>query len=124
MQAGSAPAASLEAIAAVGGLVAVLVGPGLVLLFTLRGRGKLSEQDERDVTEAELPGLRAADAAANDGRVGPPGAPGAEPAREAAPGNGLRPGGLAIAAAGFLAGAAVARRLGTRGQDTRGPSRG
>ena len=64
IQAGSAPAASLLSILAIFGIVVATVGPGLVLLFTLRGRGKLHEEDERDITEADLPELQAADAAA------------------------------------------------------------
>ena len=66
IQAGSAPAASLLSILAIFGIVAATVGPGIVLLFTLRQRGKLHDEDERDVTEADLPDLQAADAAAND----------------------------------------------------------
>jgi cytochrome bd ubiquinol oxidase subunit II len=106
VQAGSAPAASLLSILAVCGLLVALVGPGLVLLFTLRGRGKLHEEDERDITEADLPGLQAADAAAADrapdgatARAGPPVA-----------GDSLRLRELAIVTVGVLAGAALARR--------------
>ncbi len=103
---GQAPGASLAAILAISGLVAVLVGPGLILLFTLRNRGTLGEEDERDVTEADLPGLQAADAAA-DGDIAPrPAAAAPEPAG----GPHLRE--LAFAAAGFLAGATLARRHG------------
>jgi cytochrome d ubiquinol oxidase subunit II len=104
IRAGQAPGASLAAILAISGLVAVLVGPGMIVLFTLRNKGKLSEEDERDVTEADLPGLQAADAGASSpqpaagGGPGPPGRP--------------RMRNLAFAAAGFLAGAALARRNG------------
>jgi len=101
--AGSAPDASLAAILAVGGLVVALVGPGLVLLFVLRQRGRLDEEDERDLTEADLPSLQAADAgrpAVQGGSAvaGPP--PPASPrVRE-----------LAIAAVAFMAGATLAAR--------------
>jgi cytochrome bd ubiquinol oxidase subunit II len=98
---GSAPAASLLAILAVAGLVTALVGPGLVLLFTLRRRGQLSEQDERDLTQADLAGLQAADTShpvpVDAGRP-PPVTPGPRK-RE-----------LAIAAVAFMAGATVAAR--------------
>lgn len=58
VRAGSSPEASLVSILAGFGIVAILVAPSFVLLFVLRGREKLSEEDERDVTEADLPGLR------------------------------------------------------------------
>ena len=103
VRAGQAPDASLAAILAISGLVAVLVGPGMILLFTLRNRGKLGEEDERDVTEAGLPGLQAADAA--DGDI-TPGSADSQRLRE-----------LALAAAGFLAGAALARRHGDAGRE-------
>ncbi len=99
--AGSAPAASLLAILAVAGLVIALVGPGLVLLFMLRHRGQLGEEDERDLTEADLPGLQAADTGqpvpADAGRPAP-----------ATPGPRMRE--VAIAAVAFMAGATVAAR--------------
>ena len=115
VQAGQAPGASLAAILAISGLVAVLVGPGMIVLFTLRNKGKLSEEDERDVTEADLPGLQAADADASSPQPAAGGGPG-PPARPR-----LR--NLAFAAAGFLAGAALARRNGgTRTEsDVRNP---
>ena len=106
IQAGSAPAASLLSILAVCGLLVALVGPGLVLLFTLRGRGKLHEEDERDITEADLPELQAADAAANDSTAVP--APAGTGGPQPAAGPRLRE--LAIVAVGVLAGAALARR--------------
>ena len=109
IQAGSAPAASLLSILAIFGIVAATVGPGIVLLFTLRQRGKLHDEDERDVTEADLPDLQAADAAASDSAPVPATA-GAGPPRPPAAGDGLRLRELAIAAVGVLAGAALARR--------------
>lgn len=95
--AGSAPAATLESILAVSGLVVVLVGPGILLLFWLRGRGKLSEEDERDVTQADLPGLRAAAAARSpdDSRPDNPGRPMRAGRLERVPGPGREPAGLA-----------------------------
>ena len=106
--AGSAPDASLAAILAVAGLAVALVGPGIVLLFTLRQRGRLHEEDERDLTEADLPDLQAAGAAH-------PAGPGLS-ATAGPPPAGPRLRELAIAAVAFMAGASLAsrRRTGDR----------
>ena len=86
---------------------AVLAGPGFLLLFTLRHRQKLSGEDERDVTEADIPGLRAAGRAAagtvrSETAVRSPSAQ--HPGTRA----------LALAAVAFLAGISIAAAGTTR----------
>jgi hypothetical protein len=82
---------------------AVLVGPGFLLLFTLRQRQKLSGEDERDVTEADIPGLQAAELAADR-----PGGTGTvvQPSASQHPGARV----LAVAAVAFLTGFSIGRR--------------
>ena len=115
IRAGSAPAASLLSVLAIFGIVAALVGPGIVLLFTLRGRGKLHEEDERDITEADLPDLQAADAAARAGAPVAAAAGAGPPCSAAADEPRLRE--LAVVAVGILAGAALARRRPSTGDN-------
>ncbi len=69
--------------------VALSAGPAFVLLSALRRRQKVDEQDERDVTRAGLPGLRAAGNAVAGNHGDEPGCEAPETQNRGMPGPGV-----------------------------------